>query len=289
MALRSGYVKLGGLTIHHTYGGMGSPIVFIHGLGSSGYIEWRFNLGHFARSHRVFAPDLPGYGRSDKPRAARYGIPYFARTIDRYMASRRLRHAVVVGTSMGGRIALELALHYPSRVGRLVLVNSLGLGRPRIQPYYPVMMVPRVGETLLRGMKHGLRLAPSDLIRRVAARFIGAGGDLRKTMSDQYLDHMREMYAADGYPDAYLATVRSLASPRNLFGGMDVSRRLGSIKAPVMLIWGANDPLFPLDQATRAHNLLPGSRLAVIQGAGHTPQAERPEEFNRQLADYLRR
>jgi pimeloyl-ACP methyl ester carboxylesterase len=287
MALREGYVKLGGLTLHHVYGGAGSPIVFVHGLGSSGYIEWRFNLPHFARRHRVFAPDLPGFGRSDKPASARYGIPYFARTIDRYMARRRLRGATVVGTSMGGRVALELALAYPARVGKLVVVNSLGLGRPRIQPYYPVMLMPRLGETVLQGMKHGLRWAPSPVIRNLAARFIGARGNLEETMSDAYLDDLREMYAAEGYPGAYLASVRAIASPRSYLGGLDVSHRLDKIKAQVLFIWGADDPLFPLEQATRAHKLLPGSKLAVIKGAGHTPQAERPEEFNRRLADFL--
>jgi pimeloyl-ACP methyl ester carboxylesterase len=289
LALREGYLKLGGLTLHHTYGGMGRPIVFIHGLGSSGYIEWRFNLEHFSRTHRVFAPDLPGYGKSDKPSAARYGIPYFARTIERYLQSRRLREATIVGTSMGGRIALEVALRYPARVSRLVIVNSLGLGRPKIQPYYPMMLVPRVGETLLHGMKHGLRWAPSPVIRRFAARFIGARGDLDKTMSDEYLDDLREMYAAEGYPDAYLATVRSIASPRSYLGALDVTGRLNRIKMPVQIIWGANDPLFPLEQAERAHSLLPGSKLAVIKGAGHTPQAEKPEEFNQHLAAFLRR
>ena len=289
MALREGYLKLGGLTLHHTYGGLGRPIVFIHGLGSSGYIEWRFNLERFARTNRVFAPDLPGYGRSDKPAAARYGIPYFARTIDRYLASRRIRDATIVGTSMGGRIALEVALEYPDRVGRLVIVNSLGLGRPKIQPYYPMMLVPRVGETLLRGMKHGLHWAPSPVIRRFAARFIGARGNLEKTMSDAYLDDLREMYAADGYQDAYLATVRSIASPRSYLGDLDVTRRLDRIKAPVLIIWGADDPLFPVAQARRAHSLLPGSKLAVIEGAGHTPQAEKPEEFNKHLAAFLKR
>jgi len=289
VALREGYLKLGGLTLHHTYGGLGRPIVFIHGLGSSGYIEWRFNLERFARTNRVFAPDLPGYGRSDKPAAARYGIPYFARTIDRYLASRRIRDATIVGTSMGGRIALEVALEYPDRVGRLVIVNSLGLGRPKIQPYYPMMLVPRVGETLLRGMKHGLHWAPSPVIRRFAARFIGARGNLEKTMSDAYLDDLREMYAADGYQDAYLATVRSIASPRSYLGDLDVTRRLDRIKAPVLIIWGADDPLFPVAQARRAHSLLPGSKLAVIEGAGHTPQAEKPEEFNKHLAAFLKR
>src|SRR5260221_3154559 len=289
MALREGYLKLGGLTLHHTYGGLGRPIVFIHGLGSSGYIEWRFNLEPFSRTNRVYAPDVPGYGRSDKPAAARYGIPYFARTIDRYLVSRRIREATVVGTSMGGRIALEVALQYPARVGKLVIVNSLGLGRPNIQPYYPMMLVPRVGETLLRGMRHGLRWAPSPVIRRFAARFIGARGDLEKTMSDEYLDDLREMYAAEGYQDAYLATVRSLANPASYLGALDVTRRLERIKAPVLIIWGADDPLFPVAQARRAHSLLPGSRLVVIEGAGHTPQAEKPEEFNQHLAAFLKR
>ncbi len=289
MALRSGFVKVGGrLTLHHTYGGRGTPVLFIHGIGSSGYIEWRFTLPALVQQHRVFAPDLPGYGRSDKPRTARYGIPYFARMADRYMEERGLQRAAIVGTSMGGRIALEMALNYPERLSRLVLVNSLGLGRPKIQPYFPVMLMPKVGETLLHGMKHALRLAPAPVIRRFAARYIGAAGELEKTMSDEYLGHLREMYAAEGYPAAYLATMRSIASPRSFFGEMDVSRRLGQIKAPVMLIWGANDPLFPLEHATRAHRALPGSRLVVIQGAGHTPQAERPEEFNQQLADFLK-
>jgi pimeloyl-ACP methyl ester carboxylesterase len=288
MALRTGYVKVGGLTLHHTYGGLGRPLVFIHGLGSSGYIEWRFNLEYLARTNRVFAPDLPGYGKSDKPPSARYGIPYFARIIDRYLQSRRLRDATIVGTSMGGRIALEVALNYPARVGRLVIVNSLGLGRPKIQPYYPMMLVPRVGETLLHGMRHGLRWAPSPVIRRFAARFIGARGDLEKTMSDQYLEDLREMYSAEGYPGAYLATVRSIASPRSYLGALDVTRRLDRIKVPTLIIWGASDPLFPLVHAERAHSLLPGSRLAVIKGAGHTPQAEKPEEFNRHLAAFLK-
>ncbi len=92
--LRSGVVDVGSLRVHHLEGGRGSPVLFIHGIGSSGYIEWRFNLEHAASSHRVLAPDLPGFGRSDKPRA-RYGIQYFARFIDRYMEDRRLTSAAV--------------------------------------------------------------------------------------------------------------------------------------------------------------------------------------------------
>ena len=285
--LRSGHLEIGKVHIHHTFGGRGSPpVLFIHGLGSSGYIEWRFNLPSIAASHRVFAPDLPGFGRSGKPQA-RYGIAYFMRTIDSYMERQRLARAVVVGASLGGRVALELALARPQRVSRLVLVNALGLGRPRIQLLYPLVTLPRVGETLMRLAGHAVRRAPPGVIRRVAARYHGRQAELERVLDEEYLADLRDMYAQEGYAAAYLSTVRSLLTPQALAGGHDLTPRLPRLRMPVQLIWGSEDPLFPVEHATRAHRALPTSRLAVIEGAGHAPQAERPEEFNRILVRFL--
>ena len=287
MTLQSGMIRIGDLDVHHTHGGRGKPVLFIHGLGSSGYMEWRFNLEPAAQRHHVYAPDLPGFGRSEKPRA-RYGVPYFTRFVDSYMESRGLRKTTVVAASLGGRVALELAFKYPQRVGKLVLVNTLGFGRPTVRMTYGLMTLPRVGETVMRAAGSALQWAPPPMIRRVAGRYIGATVDLERTLDDQYLDHLREMYAAQGYHDAYLATVRSLVNPRALFNNdYDLSDRLPGIKIPVQLIWGADDPLFPLSHATRAHAAIPDCRLTVIEGAGHTPQAERPDEFNRALLAFL--
>ena len=285
--MASEWLQLGSLRVHHTHGGRGSPVLFIHGLGSSGYMEWRFNLEATADRHRVFAPDLPGFGRSEKPRA-RYGIPYFTRFIERYMEERGLRSAAVVGASLGGRIALELALESPRLVRKLVLVNALGLGRPNVHVSYGLVTIPRVGEALMNVARGALRWAPSQTIRRVAARYAGSSSDLTRTMDDAYLDNLRELYAAEGYHNAYLATVRSLVTPKAVFGGQhDMTMRLNELKVPVQLIWGADDPLFPVAHAARAHSLIERSRLTVIEGAGHTPQAERPEEFNRVLHAFL--
>ena len=285
--MQSGWLQLGSLRVHHTHGGRGSPVLFIHGLGSSGYMEWRFNLEAAADRHRVFAPDLPGFGRSEKPRA-RYGIPYFTRFIEQYMEERGLRSAAVVGASLGGRIALELALESPRLVRKLVLVNALGLGRPNVHVSYGLVTIPRLGEALMNVARDALRWAPSQTIRRVAARYTGSSSDLKRTMDDAYLDNLRELYSAEGYQNAYLATVRSLITPKAVFGGQhDVTTRLNELKRPVQLIWGADDPLFPVAHAARAHSLIVGSRLTVIEGAGHTPQAERPEEFNRVLHNFL--
>lgn len=288
--LQSGFIDLGRLRVHHTYGGHGSPVVFIHGLGSSGYMEWRLNLETAAAKHRVFAPDLPGYGRTDKPRA-RYTIPFFARFIQRYMDDRRIRSAAIVGASLGGRVALEVALERPSLVRKLVLVNTLGLGRPAVrfpQFAYGLVSLPRVGEAAMGFARDALRWASPGMVRRFAGRAAGVSTDLNRALDDEYLEDLREMYRTDGFSNAYLSTVRSLINPRALFGGHhDVSERLNELKIPVQLIWGADDPLFPVAHAERAHALIAQSRLAVIEAAGHTPQSERPEEFNRVLQQFL--
>ena len=290
--MRSGFVDIGSLRVHHMQGGHGSAVVFVHGLGSSGYMEWRHNLEEVTGRHRVFAPDLPGYGRTDKPRV-RYTVPYFARFIRRYMEARGLRSAALVGASLGGRIALEVALEQPKLVRKLVLVNTLGLGRPKVrmaQMAYGLVTIPRVGEAVMRFTRDALTWAPAAMVRRVAARYSGATSDLNRTMDNIYLDDLREMYATDAFRNAYLSTLRSLVNPRSLFGGHhDVTQRLNELKIPVQLIWGADDPLFPLAHAERASSLIARCRLAVIDGAGHTPQAERPEEFNRVLHAFLDR
>jgi hypothetical protein len=184
-------------------------------------------------------------------------------------------------------VALELALNRPELVRKLVLVNSLGLGRPSMQLTYGLITLPRVGEAFMKLAGDALQWAPARMIRSMASRYVGSSADLKRTMDDDYFANLRELYAADGYQDAYLSTVRSLITPKALLGAdYDLSRRLPEIKLPVQLIWGADDPLFPVAHAARAHSLIRHSRLAVIEGAGHTPQAERPEEFNRVLDNF---
>ncbi len=283
--MRGGYVRLEGLQVHHVHGGRGSPpVLFVHGLGSAGYLEWRFNLPALARSHRVYAPDLPGFGRSDKPEAG-YGIPLFARVIEQYIRARRLK-PVLVGASLGGRVALEVALRSPGSVRRLVLVNSLGVVRPNVQPLYPLLLLPRVGEGVLRVVKEALHRLPADAIRGGARRFLGLRGDVDRVLDEPYLARLREMHAAEGYPRAYTATVRSLANP-DAYRSDSLLARLAGTGLPVLLIWGEGDRLLPLARVRLAHQRLPGAQLEVIQGAGHAPQAERPEEFNRVLERFL--
>jgi pimeloyl-ACP methyl ester carboxylesterase len=278
--IRSGYVQVGRLRLHHTWGGRGSPVLLIHGLGPAGCVGWRYTLPFVGQRHLCLAPDLPGFGRSEKPKV-RYGIPLFTRTMVRYLDLRGINKVAIVGASMGGRIALEMALRHPQRVSRLVLVNTLGLGYPG-HLWHGFFLLPRVGETAFRVTTALLGRLPADTLRSVANRLrIVSNAD--RSLDDDFLQALREAHADQQAGPAYLATVRGLA----LMGHQDVSSELGRLRMPVRLIWGSHDPLFPLEHATRAHRLLAESRLAVIEGAGHSPEAERPDEFNRALTHFL--
>lgn len=283
--MRGGFVRLDGLLVHHVFGGSGSPpVLFVHGLGSAGYLEWRFNLPVIARSHSVFAPDLPGFGRSEQP-VDGYGIPLFTRVVEAYIRERALR-PVLVGSSMGGRVALEVALRCPDVVQKLVLVNALGVVRPNVQLFYPLLLLPRVGEGMLGLMRETLHRLPPAAIRRYARRYLRVPGDVERLLDESYLTAMREMHATEGYPRAYLSTVRALAR-RESYQSDLLLAGLRASGLPVMLVWGEGDRLLPLARAREAHRQLPGARLEVIEGAGHAPQSEQPDQLNRVLEDFL--
>jgi pimeloyl-ACP methyl ester carboxylesterase len=260
-------------------------VLLIHGLGSAGYLEWRFNLPVLARSHEVYAPDLPGFGRSDQPADGGYGIPLFARVVEDYIRTHGLR-PVLVGTSMGGRVALEVALRAPESLEKLVLVNSLGVVRPNVQLFYPLVLLPRVGEGVMTVMREALHRLPAGAIQRLASRHLGVAGDVARVLDESYLTHLREMHAIDGYPRAYAATVRSLVERSWYMGGAPL-RQLAESALPILLIWGEGDRLLPVARARDEVRSLPGVRLEVIEGAGHAPQAEQPDRFNRVLEDFL--
>lgn len=283
--MRGGYVRVGDLLVHHVYAGAGEPpVLFVHGLGSAGYLEWRFNLPAVARSYEARALDLPGFGRSDQPHHG-YGIPLFADVVEGYIRAQGIR-PVLVGTSMGGRVALEVALRSPGSLRKLVLVNALGVVRPNVQLFYPLVLVPRVGETMLAVMREALHHLPPVTIQRYARRFLRDPADVERVLDAGFLASMREMHATEGYVRAYTSTVRALAE-RQARRSAGQLARLADTGLPVLLIWGEADPLLPVARAREAVVTLPGARLVVIEGAGHTPQSERPGRFNRALEDFL--
>jgi 4,5:9,10-diseco-3-hydroxy-5,9,17-trioxoandrosta-1(10),2-diene-4-oate hydrolase len=269
------YVEIGHIrTRYWTLGEGEPPVVLLHGLG--GYIEnWQGNLRALARVRQVYALDLVGSGRSDKPRVE-YSIPYLTEFVRRFIASLRIGRATFVGESMGGIIALRLALDVPHQVEKLVLAGSGGLGNG-VSIFLRLMSLPVLGELLSRPSRSG------------TAQFLRLLFENEDLIAEEWIEEDYEMASLPGAQRAMLSTLRSMVT---IWGGRGdvhgpLCERLGEIEVPTLIIWGAQDRILPVEQAHRAARDLPDARLHVLDPCGHVPNIERAEAFNALVTDFL--
>jgi pimeloyl-ACP methyl ester carboxylesterase len=161
MSIRSEWIEIGGLRIHCLMAGQtGSPVLLLHGGGyDSASLSYGPIIGPISRSHRVFAPDWPGYGESDKPDLD-YTTEYYETVIGRLMDALGLEKVSLVGISMGGAISLGFSLSSPQRVGKLILVDSHGLGKevPGRVVSYAVVRLPLLNRLVWAAMGRSRRM-----------------------------------------------------------------------------------------------------------------------------------
>ena len=268
----SRYIKVGGFNIHYVEAGQGPPVLLYHGLASAVF-TWRENMSVLSRHHRVLAFDLLGHGDSDKP-----DIDYNPWDVADIMgdAARQLglTNAAVIGSSAGGSLGLMMAVNFPDLVSSLVLVGSSGLGKD-VPPYIRLLSLTLVGSVLqshrLGGTKQILQSVFHD--RSLASR-----------------DMVDEMHRTRSMPGAKEAVVRTLRRTVSLGGVRDdyvLLDRLSKLRIPIMLVWGAQDRMFPVSVAYRASELAPAVRLEVFDQCGHWPHMEKAGEFNSLVLEFL--
>ncbi len=284
--LDSRFVEVQHMRLHYLVAGHGRPVLMIHGLGSSGGLEWRRNLEALAAQHRVFALDLPGFGRSDKPRID-YTLELFVECVSQFLDAVEVRRTALVGASLGGRIAVGLALRHPDQVERLCLVDALGFGRPARNWVYRAMVVPGLGEVILRGVEAAMRRLRPGVIRRLWAWYVRRPRRYAALLSDAHLKDVRTVFHEPGFQEAYLGTLRALARGRALRDHVQVGAEASELLVPTLIVWGAEDRLFPVAHAEAAARRIRGARLVVFAGCGHTPQLEDAARFNTLLAAFL--
>jgi len=262
------YVLIDATRIRYIDAGHGAPVVFLHGLGASMY-AWRKNLAVVAAAgFRVIAFDNRGFGLSDKPPAP-YDNAAYARLAIALMDSLRLTDAVLVGHSMGGAIAAEVAIEYPQRVRGLVLVGSAGLG---------------AREPLL------FRMARWPVLGRVAFAFRGRGFTAR-LLKSTYFDP-RKVTEAD--VDQYYAPVAQPEYGRALLGVLRQFRfdaleaRLDRIATPTVVLWGEEDRWVPLGLGRALAAGITRSAFVSVPRAGHSVQEEAPDEVNHLVIRFLK-
>jgi pimeloyl-ACP methyl ester carboxylesterase len=269
-------VSLHGRTINYAEVGSGPVLLLIHGMGGS-YANWEAVIEPLARHHTVVAPDLPGHGAS-APGGGDYSLGALAAGLRDLVLALGHQRATLVGHSLGGGIAMQLGYQFPELAERLVLVSSGGLG-------------PEVSLLLRAAALPGAELFVTATARAASraggaiGRGLGAVG-LRPTADVAEVARGYSSLADANRRAAFLATLRSVISTRGQ--RVDASDRFYlAAGVPVLIVWGARDPIIPVRHGERAHEAIAGSRLEIFEGVGHLPQLEAPARFVAVLERFL--
>src|SRR6202035_1441832 len=182
--------------------------------------------------------------------------------------------AAMMGVSMGGRVALGLALESPELVERLVLVDALGVGQPRRVLAYRILLTRGLGELPLRATARALRRITPAPIRRFWGWYLRRPNRVETTWSDERIANHGTLLSTPAYRAAYLSALRSIAGMTQLRGGVSVENRLSELQMPTLVIWGRHDHIFPASHAESAKDKRLSGRVGIFDNCGHTPQME---------------
>lgn len=268
------YTQVNDLKIRYwRLGTQGSAIVLVHGIGSA--IEtWALNVEALAQQHQVYALDLVGSGRSDKPLTS-YSLVALAEFVKGFADVMGLDRLSLIGSSMGGGIALQFALLYPQQIEKLVLVNSLGLGQE---------------------VSWSLRLANLPLVDRFykptrssTALTLKQAVENQALITDEWIDRFYDLLRLPGAPEALIAQIRTNIDWWGVRGEVyqPIVDRLSTITAPTLVVWGKQDQILPVAHAQVAMQQLPSARLQLFDPCGHWSHFERAAKFNHLVSEFL--
>lgn len=270
-------VKLPGRRVSTLTMGSGPDVLLLHGLGGtkSSFFDTAAAL---SEAYTVHALDFPGFGGSSKPMTAPYSAKYFADTVVDAMDMIGIERAHIVGNSMGGRVAIEVGLRAPERV------RGLGLLCPA------VAFVDRGFHPLVRLLRPEFGLLPHRFRRStVAGQFWSMFADpdgIDPSVADIAVDEFQRIYGSPGARYAFLSSARNiyLDAP---WGKNGFYARLAELEAPALFVWGSHDRVIPAGFKRHVAEWLPSAEQIVLDGCGHVPQVERPEQVNGMLGRFF--
>lgn len=266
--MREGVVEAAGISTAYLEGGAGDAVVLLHGSGPgvSARSTWQPTFGALAAGHRVLAPDLAGFGATERRPGFRYGLRAWLLQVVGFLDALRLERASLVGNSLGGALALALATHSPQRFDRLVLVGSAGLkfpvtpGLEAIWGYEPGRAAMR---RVLEVMAYDGGLVTDDVVEaRYLASVEPGVGEAFATM----------------FPAPHQRWVDAMATPED---------RIAALPQPTLLIHGRDDRVVPVSCAYRLAELIDRAQLQVYGRCGHWALVERADDVNGLVAQFL--
>jgi pimeloyl-ACP methyl ester carboxylesterase len=256
------HTKVSGLSVRYVdTGGSKNAVLLLHGLGGS--IEsWINNIREMSQSVRVVVVDLPGFGMSDKPKM-NYTIKFYQEFVIQFLKSLQISRASIIGSSLGGHVAAEIAISHPDVVDRLVLISPPGAlpssfkGTPALKKY--------------------VKVVDAKTVRQVKQALFAIDN---KPVGDDYARLVHKKMSMPGAKEAFLSALKGSAQAPRLTG------RLNRIHSSTLLLWGKEDAMIPVKFA-EPFVKMKNCRIILIENCGHRPHAERPELFNKTVVDFL--
>jgi pimeloyl-ACP methyl ester carboxylesterase len=257
-----------GIKTNYLEAGTGDPVVLIHGSGPgvTSYANWRLVLPALAENFRVLAPDMVGFGFSERPANIEYGVQTWADQVVGLMDTLELPKAHLVGNSFGGAIALRIAAQHPDRVGKLVLMGSMGVPFP-----------------ITEGLERVWGYEPSfENMRKVLDVFAYS----RDLVNDELAEVRYRGSIQPGFQESFAAMfpaprqrwVEAMCTPE------DEIRRLPH---RTLIVHGREDQVIPLQTSLRLTELIDNADLSVFSHCGHWSMIERTKDFNRNVSEFF--
>ncbi|MDD5339084.1 MAG: alpha/beta fold hydrolase [Dehalococcoidales bacterium] len=269
------YIKVG--TVNTRYcqaGNQGSKVILIHGFPASLDI-WQKNFMALSQRHQVYALDWLGSGRTDKLPLVT-DLNALTEFISDFMKALNIDKASLIGSSMGGGLALQMAITHPQKVGKLILLDNAGMG-PQVTSFYHLVSIPWLGRLLLsNSTPQNTRIIFESVIYD------------HSLITSDLINLTCELGRLPGALDATLSIAHAGASimGQRAKYWKPVRKALGDIKVPTLIVWGKQDKIVPVKHAKIAARI-PGSKVHIFDKCGHIPMFERPEEFNKITLDFL--
>ncbi|ACY96128.1 alpha/beta hydrolase fold protein [Thermomonospora curvata DSM 43183] len=261
-------VVANGIRTNYLEAGSGEPVILIHGSGPgvTAYANWRLTLPALGARLRALAPDMVGFGHTERPPGQRYGVEVWADQILGFMDALSLPRASLVGNSFGGAIALRVAARHPDRVHRLVLMGSAGV---------PFPITP--GLDAVWGYEPSL-----EAMRRLLDIFAYS----RELVTDELAEVRYRASIRPGFQESFRAM---FPAPRQRWVDALVTpeEELKALPHRTLLVHGRDDRVIPLETSLRLLHLIEDSRLHVFGRCGHWTQIEHAAEFNRLVLEFL--
>jgi len=265
-------VTASGVRLRVSEEGAGPAVVLLHGLFVD-HSSWSDVTKHLRDEFRLIAPDLPGFGESEKPPASRfpYGVDAFAEAIADMYAGLALGRAAVVGHALGGAVALTLAARHPELVERLVLIDTLCYDAP-LDLHRRIALMPFIGSLVFK------QLLGRAAFRAYVRDAMYAGSD---RVPNQRIEHYYELFNSPAARGSALATLRSTVDTRSIVA------HTTRIQTPTLVVWGRRDKLYPAGLGQRLAREIRGAGFEVLDG-GHAVHEERPDRVAEILSQFLR-